>query len=46
MPAELGTLWSPAAPPDAAMLAYTSGDDRAWDARILRWDLQIGRAHV
>jgi argininosuccinate lyase len=46
MPAELSTLWSPAAPPDAAMLAYTSGDDRAWDARILRWDVLGSLGHI
>ena len=40
------TLWSPAAAPDAAMLAYTSGDDRRWDARLLRWDVLGSLGHI
>jgi argininosuccinate lyase len=46
MPPKPTTLWSPAAAPDAAMLAYTSGDDRAWDARLLRWDVLGSLGHV
>ena len=46
MPAESTTLWSPSAAPDAAMLAYTSGDDRPWDARLLRWDVLGSLGHV
>jgi len=28
------------------MLAYTSGDDRAWDARLLRWDVVGSLGHI
>lgn len=40
------TLWSPGATPDAAMLAYTVGDDRAVDTRLLRWDILGSLGHV
>ena len=40
------TLWSPAATPDRVMFAYTAGDDRAWDARLLRWDVLGSLGHV
>ena len=40
------TLWSPTAAPDAAMLAYTAGDDRPWDARLLRWDVLGSLGHL
>jgi argininosuccinate lyase len=40
------TLWSPGATPDAQMLAYTVGDDREVDARLLRWDVLGSLGHV
>ena len=40
------TLWSPGAEPDAAMLAYTIGDDPVWDARLLRWDVLGSLGHA
>ena len=41
------TLWSPAASTvDEAMLAYTVGDDRHWDARLLPWDVLGSLGHV
>ena len=40
------TLWSPGAAPDAQMLAYTIGDDREVDARLLRWDILGSLGHV
>jgi argininosuccinate lyase len=40
------TLWSPGARPDAAMLAYTVGDDHHWDARLLPWDVLGSLGHV
>jgi argininosuccinate lyase len=46
MKASPATLWSPAAAPDAAMLAYTAGDDRPWDARLLRWDVLGSLGHL
>src|SRR5206468_5816875 len=39
-------LWSPRVPPDALMLAYTVGDDRHWDAFLLRWDVIGSLGHV
>ena len=33
------TLWSPDASTDHQMLAYTIGDDRVTDVRLLRWDI-------
>ena len=32
--------------PDAAVLRFTCGDDRHWDAFLLPFDLQASRAHV
>ena len=46
MPPDPTTLWSPGATPDAAMFAYTAGDDRPWDARLLRWDVLGSLGHV
>jgi argininosuccinate lyase len=46
MPRNPTTLWSPGATPDAAMFAYTAGDDRPWDARLLRWDVLGSLGHV
>jgi argininosuccinate lyase len=40
------TLWSPGTSPDAQMLAYTVGDDRETDARLLRWDVLGSLGHV
>jgi argininosuccinate lyase len=40
------TLWSPATTPDGAMFAYTAGDDRPWDARLLRWDVLGSLGHI
>ena len=40
------TLWSPAGTPDRVMFDYTAGDDRAWDARLLRWDVLGSLGHV
>lgn len=40
------TLWSPAADLDRRMLDYTVGDDRAWDARLLRWDVLGSLGHI
>jgi argininosuccinate lyase len=45
-PRRPGTLWSPAVPPDALMMAYTTGDDRVWDARLLEWDILGSLGHV
>jgi argininosuccinate lyase len=40
------TLWSPGVTPDDAMLAYTVGDDREVDTRLLRWDIIGSLGHV
>lgn len=40
------TLWSPGAAPDAMMMAYTVGDDREVDARLLRWDVLGSLGHI
>ena len=40
------TLWSPSAKPDSRMMAYTVGDDREVDARLLRWDVIGSLGHV
>ena len=40
------TLWSPGTPPVPGMLAYTVGDDREVDARLLRWDVIGSLGHV
>jgi argininosuccinate lyase len=40
------TLWSADAAPDAQMLAYTVGQDRQVDARLLRWDVLGSLGHV
>lgn len=32
--------------PDARMLAYTIGDDREWDARLLQWDILGSLGHA
>lgn len=50
-PAKAATLWAPRAGareavPDARMLAYTVGDDREWDARLLTWDILGSLGHA
>lgn len=40
------TLWTAADDLDAQMLAYTVGDDREWDRRLLRWDLLGSLGHL
>ena len=39
------TLWSSAAP-DQRLFEYTTGDDRAWDARLLTWDVLGSLGHI
>jgi argininosuccinate lyase len=40
------TLWGSGAPPDSEVLAYTAAADRAWDARLLAWDILGSLGHV
>lgn len=40
------TLWSSGTKPDAQMVAYTVGDDRELDTRLLRWDVLGSLGHV
>lgn len=40
------TLWSSDAPLDALMMAYTVGDDRVLDTRLLRWDVLGSLGHI
>ena len=40
------TLWSPSAPPNARALAFTVGDDRHWDSRLLRFDVLGSLGHI
>jgi argininosuccinate lyase len=39
------TLWS-STPPDPRVFEYTVGDDRDWDARLLRWDVLGSLGHI
>jgi argininosuccinate lyase len=39
------TLWS-SSPPDPRVFEYTVGDDRDWDARLLRWDVLGSLGHI
>ena len=39
------TLWS-SNPPDPRVFEYTVGDDRDWDARLLRWDVVGSLGHI
>ncbi|MDQ3224460.1 MAG: argininosuccinate lyase, partial [Gemmatimonadota bacterium] len=39
------TLWS-STTPDKRLLEYTAGDDRAWDARLLSWDVLGSLGHI
>ena len=40
------TLWGGGDDLDAAVAAYTAGDDRRWDRRLLRWDILGTLGHV
>src|SRR5690242_2724608 len=40
------TLWSAGVTPDQLMFDYSAGDDRPWDARLLRWDILGSLGHV
>ena len=40
------TLWSSGARPDPRMMAFTVGDDRDVDARLLRWDVLGSLGHI
>ena len=40
------TLWSQSGTTDAMMLAYTVGDDREQDRRILEWDVYGSLGHI
>lgn len=40
------TLWVQGEGLDPRVAAYTAGDDRAWDARLVRWDLLGTLAHA
>lgn len=40
------TLWAPSGAIDAMMLAYTVGDDREWDGRLLPWDVYGSLGHL
>ena len=40
------TLWGPAPSLDRRLLDYTAGEDRPWDARLLRWDVLGSLGHV
>jgi argininosuccinate lyase len=40
------TLWSPSGTVDATMLAFTIGNDREVDARLLRWDVIGSLGHI
>ena len=40
------TLWSGPGRPDQAVFEYTAGDDRPWDARLLRWDVLGSLGHI
>jgi argininosuccinate lyase len=40
------TLWSGPRGPDQRLLEYTTGDDRPWDSRLLRWDVLGSLGHI
>ena len=40
------TLWSGPGRPDQVVFEYTAGDDRPWDARLLRWDVLGSLGHI
>jgi argininosuccinate lyase len=39
------TLWG-STPPDQRVFEYTTGEDRPWDARLLRWDVLGSLGHI
>jgi len=39
------TLWG-STPPDRHVFEYTTGDDRTWDGRLLRWDVLGSLGHI
>ncbi len=40
------TLWGAGSSPDRRLLDATAGEDRPWDARLLRWDVLGSLGHV
>jgi argininosuccinate lyase len=46
MTTKTSTLWSSQSAPDAQMIAYTVGDDRDIDSRLLRWDVIGSLGHL
>ena len=40
------TLWGGTGSLDGTLAAYTAGDDRTWDRRLLRWDVLATLAHA
>ncbi len=40
------SLWGDGSGLDEAMAAYTAGDDRRWDQRLLRWDIVGTMGHI
>jgi argininosuccinate lyase len=40
------TVWGTGSGLDEAVAAYTAGDDRRWDQRLLRWDVVGTMGHV
>ena len=43
---EAATLWGAGQASDPEVLAYTAGEDRIWDTRLLRWDILGSLGHV
>jgi argininosuccinate lyase len=40
------TLWSAGSSPDRGLVEATAGEDRPWDARLLRWDVLGSLGHI
>jgi len=40
------TLWGSGSGLDRRLLEHSAGDDRAWDARLLRWDVLGSLGHI
>jgi argininosuccinate lyase len=40
------TLWTQRARPDGGTWEFTTGSDRPWDARLLRWDVLGSLGHI
>jgi len=40
------SLWGDGSGLDSAVAAYTAGDDRRWDQRLLRWDIIGTKGHI